>query len=243
MQISHHPFLFGIIVLCAIVSAVSAAEVVVESDQLVVKGFDDNIGLGAFSVVLGYDPAKTTVTEVTFVDPFTGATNIQQEEKTVRISGFTVQAQLTGDIPVARIVYEGEGLFDVYVSTFVNARGDTVATANPAYEGEAPISPGTPATTVSTVAPTTGAPTPTATQQPVTPQATGTALTGSVDTPALPQQQQTGAPTPQGTTEPVMTETGSSGTPAQTPAAGSLLPPALAIFGFAIVLFALKRNP
>ena len=58
MQILHHPFLFGIIVLCAMVSAVSAAEVVVESDQLVVKGFDDSIGLGAFSVVLGYDPAN-----------------------------------------------------------------------------------------------------------------------------------------------------------------------------------------
>lgn len=243
MQISHHPFLFGIIVLCTIVSAASAAEVVIESDQLVVKGFDDSIGLGAFSVVLGYDPAKTTVAEVTFIEPFIGATNIQPDEKTVRISGFTVESALTGDVPVARVIYEGEGLFDVYVNTCVNARGDSVAVANPAYDGESPVSPGTPATTAPTVAPTTGTPTTTATQQPVTPQATGTARTGSVDTPALPQQQQTGIPALQGTTEPVVTQTGSSETPAQTPAARSPLPPALGIFAFAIVLFTLKRNP
>lgn len=242
MQISHHPFLFGIIVLCAMVSAVSAAEVVIESDQLVVKGFDDSIGLGAFSIVLGYDPAKTTVTEVTFIEPFTGATNIQPDEKTVRVSGFTVETELTGDIPVARVVYEGEGRFDVYVNTCVNARGDSIAVANPAYEGEAPISPGTPATTVPTVAPTTGAPTPTAAQQPVTPQATGTVSAQSVGTPALPQQQ-TGAPDTPASVEPAGAQATSTETPEQTPATRSPLPPALGIFAFAIVLFALKRNP
>lgn len=242
MQISHHPFLFGIIVLCAMVSVVSAAEVVVESDQLIVKGLDDSIGLGAFSIVLGYDPARTTVTEVTFIEPFTGATNIQPDEKTVRISGFTVESGLTGDIPVARIVYEGEGLFDVYVNTLVNVQGDAVETSNSAYGGEAPVSPGTQQTTVPTVAPTTGALTPAATLQPETPQATGTVLAGSANTPALPQQQQTGVPETPAGVEPTVTETGSSGAPAQTPAAGSILPPALAIFGFAIVLFGLKRN-
>ncbi len=243
MQISHHPFLFGIIVLCAMVSAVSAAEVVVESDQLVVKGFDDSIGLGAFSIVLGYDPAKTTVTEIAFIEPFTGATNIQPDEKTARVSGFTVETGLTGDIPVARVVYEGEGQFDVYVNTCVNVRGDSVAVANPAYDGGSPVSPGTPATTAPTVAPTTGAPTPTTTQQPVTPQATGTALTGGVDTPALPQHQQTGALAPQGTTEPAETRAEVPGTLEQIPAARSPLPPALGIFAFAIVLFVLRRNP
>jgi hypothetical protein len=242
MQISHYPFLFGIIVLCAMVSVVSAAEVVVESDQLIVKGLDDSIGLGAFSIVLGYDPARTTVTEVTFIEPFTGATNIQPDEKTVRISGFTVESGLTGDIPVARIVYEGEGLFDVYVNTLVNVQGDAVETSNSAYGGEAPVSPGTQQTTVPTVAPTTGALTPAATLQPETPQATGTVLAGSANTPALPQQQQTGVPETPAGVEPTVTETGSTGTPAQTTAARSPLPPALAIFGFAIVLFGLKRN-
>lgn len=243
MQISHHPFLFGIIVLCAMVSAVSAAEVVIESDQLVVKGFDDSIGLGAFSIVLGYDPAKTTVTEITFIEPFTGATNIQPDVKTARVSGFTVETELTGDIPVARVVYEGEGLFDVYVNTFVNARGDSVAVANPAYGGEPQVPAGTQPTTVPTAEPTTGAPTTTATQQPVAPQATGTALTGSVDTPALPRQQQTGTPAPQSSIDPVETLAEVPGTLEQTPSTKSPLPPALGIFAFAIALFILWRNP
>nr|WP_303716136.1 hypothetical protein [Methanoculleus marisnigri] len=247
MQISHHPFLFGIIVLCAMVSAVSAAEVVIESDQLVVKGFDDSIGLGAFSIVLGYDPARTTVTEVTFTEPFTGATNIQPDEKTVRISGFTVESGLTGDIPVARIVYEGEGLFDVYVNTLVNVQGDAVETSNSAYGGEAPVSPGTQQTTVPTAESTgtaqaSGGTSAGASQQ-STPQATGTVQAGSTDTPAPTQQQPTGSSGIPESIEPTVAQAGSSGTPAQTPAAGSLLPPALAIFGFVFILFALKRNP
>ena len=242
MQILHHPFLFGIIVLCAMVSAVSAAEVVVESDQLVVKGFDDSIGLGAFSVVLGYDPAKITVTECTFVEPFTGATNIQPDERTVRVSGFTVQSQVMGDIPVARIAYEGEGLFNVYVNTLVNARGDTVATTNPTYNKETPSTPGTQPTTLPAVEPTVSAQTPAATPQPTNPRATGTVSVGSMDTPALPQPQQTGAHETMDGAEPVAAETGSNGTHAPTPATRSPLSPALGIFAFAIVLSALKRD-
>jgi len=224
------------------VSTVSATGVVVESDQLIVRNFDDSIGLGAFSVVLGYDPAKTTVTEVTFIEPFIGAANIQPDEKTVRVSGFTVDSGLTGDIPVARVVYEGEGLFDVYVNTFVNARGDIVATANPTYGGETPVSSGTQPTTVPTVVPTASIPAPTATSQPVTPLATGTVSMGSMATPAL-SQQQTGAVETQGSIEPAVTPAGSPETPEQTPATRSPLPPALGIFAFAIVLFALKRDP
>ncbi len=243
MQISHHPFLLGIIALCAMVSAASATEVVVESDQLIVKGFDDSIGLGAFSVVIWYDPAKTTVTEVAFIDPFVGATNVQPDEKTVRVSGFTVESQLAGDIPLARLVYEGEGRFDVYVNTFVNARGDTIATTNSAYDKETPVSPGTQPTTPPAVEPTVGAQTPAVTPQPTSPPATGTVSPGSADTPALPQQQQTGASETTGSAEPITTEAGSNGTPVQTPTTRSPLPPALGIFAFAIVLFALRRHP
>jgi len=246
MQILHHPFLFGIIFLCAIVTAVSAAEVVVESDQLIVKGFEDSIGLGAFSVVLGYDPAKTTVTECTFIEPFAGATNIQPDEKTVRISGFTVQSQVMRDIPVARIVYEGEGLFDVYVNTLVNARGDTIATTNPAYNRDTPASPGTQPTAGPTTLPTGSAQTSIATQIPTTTQQQSplpgtSSAPADVGTPAS-VQQQTGAPETPGSVEPVVAEAGSSGTPVQTHAAKSPLSPAIGIFAFAIVLFALKRN-
>ena len=238
MQVPYHIFLFGTVVLCAMVPTLRAAEVAVESDQLVVKGFDDSIGLGAFSIVLGYDPAKTTVTEVAFIEPFNGATNIQPDKKTVRVSGFTVQPQLTGYIPVARIVYEGEDLFDVYVKTFVNAQGDTVATANPTYGEETSASPGT----KPTAQPTGTAWAPPATSQPDTPQTTGTVPAGSVDTPAQPQRQQIETPESLGDTKPAVMEAGSSGSPTKTPAARSPMPPALGIFAFAITLFVLRRE-
>lgn len=242
MQTLHHPFIFGIIVLCAMVSVVNGAEVVVESDQLIVKGFDDSIGLGAFSVVLGYDPAKITVTECTFVEPFTGATNIQPDERTVRISGFTVQSQVMGDIPVARIAHEGEGLFNVYVNTLVNARGDTVATTNPVYDKETPPSPGTQPTITPVAEPTVSAQTPADTPQSASPRVTESVAVGNIDTPALPQPQQTGAHETMGGAEPVATEAGSNGTHASTQKARSPLSPALGIFAFAIVLLASKRG-
>lgn len=246
MQILYHPFLLGIIVLCTMISTVSAAEVVVESNQLIVKGFDDSIGFGAFSVVLGYDPAKTTVTECTVIEPFTGATNIQPDEKTVRISGFTVESELTGDIPIARIAYEGEGLFDVYVNTLVNVQGDAVETSNPAYGGEASVSPGTQQTTVPTAESTgtaqaSGGTSAGALQQSA-PQATGTVQAGSTDTPAPTQQQPTGSPVTLESVEPTAAQTGSTGTPAQTTVTRSPLPLALGIFAFAIVLFILRRH-
>ncbi len=248
MQVPYYSTLFfGIIVLCAMVPTLSAAEIVVESDQLIVKDFEDSIGLGAFSIVLGYDPAKTTVTEVTFIEPFAGATNIQTDKKTVRISGFTVQPQLTGDIPIAQVVYEGEGLFDVYVNTFVNAQGDPVATVHSAYSERIPDLPGTqPPGTQPTAQPTDSIQTSVTTQRPTTPPTTRTVPVDSEDTLAsedtLTPSQQTETPKTPGDVEHVASQTDSSGIPTQTAATKSPLTPAFSIFAIVIALFSLKRN-
>ena len=234
----------GIATLCAMTSAAGAAEVLVESDQLVVKGFDDSIGLGALSVVIGYDPAKTTVTEVTFIEPFAGATNIQPDEKTIRVSGFTVQPQLTGDIPIARMVYEGEGRFDVYVDTLVNSKGDSISTVNPTYEQGPPASSSTKPTTDSTTEPTGGSQTvaTVTASQTINPQTTEMITEKNGNTPIPSPHQQTGDSESPSGVEPTPTGAKDSGAPVQTQAAKSPMLPILVVLAFAIALISLRRR-
>jgi hypothetical protein len=236
--------ILGIAIFCAMIPAVSATEILVESNQLVVKEFDDSIGLGAFSVVISYDPAKTTVTDVVFIEPFTGATNIQPDEKTIRVSGFTVRPQLTGNIPIARMVYEGEERFTVYVDTFVNSRGDDVSTINSAYDEEPPTSPSAKPTTGSITESTDDPQTVTTVTTPRTssPQATGTILQGSEDTPPASTHQQTGDSGLSDGVEPTLTDAKGMGEPAQTQAAKSPMPPILGILAFLVVLTCLRRS-
>ncbi len=244
MRDTHIHILFGIAMLCTMASAVTAVEIAIESDQLVVKDFDDSIGLGAFSVVIGYDPAKTSVTEVTFIEPFTGATNVQQVEKRIRVSGFTVQPQLTGDIPVARMVYEGEGRFDVYVDTLVNSKGDSVSTVNPTYDQGFPASPNTKPTTDATTEPTGGSRTvaTVTASQTVSPQATEMITERDEDTPNPSPDQQIGDSGSPGGVELTLTGAEDPGTPVQTPAAQSPLPSILIVLAFAIALISLRRR-
>ncbi len=242
MRETYIHFLFGIIMLCTIVSAVTAVEVAIESNQLLVKDFDDNIGLGAFSVVISYDPTKTSVTEVTFIEPFTGATNIQQTEKTIRVSGFTVQPQLVGDIPIARMVYEGEEWFDVYVDTLVNSKGDNVLVINPTYNQGS--SANAKSTTDSTTVPTDDSwtvATVTASQT-ISPQATDMFTEESEDTPNSSPHQHIGDS--ESPSDVNLTPTGAEdlGTPMQTPVAKSPLPSALEILALAIALTSLRRR-
>ena len=107
---------------------------------------------------------------------------------------FTVQSQLTGNIPIARIVYEGEEQFDVYVDTLVNSKGDDISPINPAYDKErSPVSSSTKPNTDSTQEPTGVTQTvATATaSQTLSPQATGTIPLSSGDTPTASVHQNT----------------------------------------------------
>jgi len=244
MRETHIHIIFGIAVLCAMASGVTAVEIAIESDQLVVKDFDDSIGLGAFSVVIGYDPAKTTVTEVTFIEPFAGATNIQPDEKTIRVSGFTVQPQLTGDIPIARMVYEGEGRFDVYVDTLVNSKGDAVLAVNPAYDEGSTASPSTkPAagSTTESIGGSQTAPSVT-TSQTISPRVTETITQSNEDAQPSSLHQQTGDSESPSGVEPTPTGAKDSGAPVQTQAAKSPMLPILVVLAFAIALISLRRR-
>lgn len=243
MQKTYIYFLFSIAILCAMVSGVTAVEVIIESDLLVVKDFDDSIGLGAFSVVISYDPTKTTVTEATFTEPFTGATNIQPDEKTIRISGFTVQPQLTGDIPIAQMVYEGERRFDIYVDTLVNSKGDSVSIVNPTYNKGSPASPSTKPTADSTTG-QTGSSLTVATvtaSQTVTPRATEviTERNEGTSTPS-PHQQAEDTELPSDV-ESAQTNTKDPGALEQTPAVTSPLSFILVVLAFMIALISLRR--
>jgi len=235
----------GVVVLCSMVTAVDATEVLVESNQLVVKDFDDSIGLGAFSVVIGYDPTKTTVTEVTFIEPFTGATNIQPNEKTIRVSGFTVQPQLTGDIPIARLGYEGEERFDVYVDTFVNFRGDSISIVNPAYDQGSPGSTTTTKPTLgSTTQPSGGyqTATPVTASQTIRLGLTETITQGSEETPITSTPRQLGDSDMPSNVECESTVADNPGTPTGATSAKSPLPPILAVLAFVVVLFSLRKR-
>lgn len=226
------------------VSGVTAVEVIIESDQLVVKDFDDSIGLGAFSVVISYDPTKTTVTEVTFTEPFTGATNIQPDEKTIRISGFTVQSQLTGDIPIAQMVYEGERRFGIYVNTLVNSKGDSVSLVNPTYNQGSPASPSTKPTANSATG-TTGDSLTVATitaSQTVNPRATEAITERNEGTSTPSPYRQVGGTASPSDVKSAPTNTKDPGASEQTPVVKSPLSLSLVVLAFMITLISLRRR-
>ncbi|EHQ34341.1 hypothetical protein [Methanoplanus limicola] len=124
------PF-FALLLVSVIVSGTGAADVVLEDDMLVVKGVQDSIGLGAFSVVLEYGNS-VEIQSVKGESGFLVASNIKDEELITLIAGISGDG-LTGDIPVAAINKTGSGDIEVYVRELANVKGDPIPYTNPVY--------------------------------------------------------------------------------------------------------------
>jgi activator of HSP90 ATPase len=151
---------------------------------------------------------------------------------------------LTGNIPIARIVYEGEEQFDVYVDTLVNSKGDDISPINPAYDKErSPVSSSTKPNTDSTQEPTGVTQTvATATaSQTLSPQATGTIPLSSGDTPTASVHQNTDDFSSSDSFESAPVDTVGPGTSVQTQATKSPLIPILVVLAFAVALVGLRK--
>ncbi|MDE4909014.1 hypothetical protein L0665_10380 [Methanogenium marinum] len=119
-----------------LVSNVGAADVALENNTLLVKGVDDSIGLGAFSVVLTYS-GNLSVQSVEGESGFMVASNIQNTKYETFIAGISGEG-LTGDIPVASVSTTGSGVIEVSVRELVNVKGDPISFTNEEFIGVVP---------------------------------------------------------------------------------------------------------
>lgn len=119
-----------------LVTAAGAADVVLENNILVVKGVDDSIGLGAFSVVLTYT-GNVSIQSVDGESGFMVASNILNEESQTFIAGISTVGK-TGDIPVASITSTGSGAIEVSVRELANVKGDPISYTNEEFTGSVP---------------------------------------------------------------------------------------------------------
>lgn len=119
------------------VTTCHAAEVVLLDDQLLVKGVDDEAGLGVFDIVLCYVP-DVAVNSVEVLPPFMGVYNIQNSEGITIVTGVQVSKILKGDVPVARIDYEKEQKIQIYVRELASTQGKGISCDTPEYTGNVP---------------------------------------------------------------------------------------------------------
>ncbi|WFN34711.1 hypothetical protein L1S32_00895 [Methanogenium sp. S4BF] len=126
-------------VLLFLVTSAGAADIVLEDDTLIVKGVDDSIGLGAFSVVLTY-AGNVSIQSVDGAPGFMVASNILNDEFQTFIAGIATEGQ-TGDIPVASVRTTGAGDIVVYVRELANVKGDPISYTNEEFTGAVPTPP------------------------------------------------------------------------------------------------------
>lgn len=110
-------FLVGML----LVSPGLAVDVVMIDDTLVVQDVQESLGLGGFHIILRHSDSLA-VNDVEGIAPFIVSPNIQPGY--VDLAGIQASELLTGDIPVARVVYSGNGSFTIEVSELINSAGD-----------------------------------------------------------------------------------------------------------------------
>ncbi len=195
-----------LIVLLCLVTVAGAADVVLENNSLVVKGVDDSIGLGAFSVVLAYT-GNVSVLSVEGEPGFMVASNILNQDFQTFIAGIATEGR-TGDIPVASVRTTGTGDINVYVRELANVKGDPISYTNEVFTGTVPTPvPGNEVTVPEiTVSQTHGVPSATPVSTATPPEVTLTSTEAPVDT--IVQSTTSATPAPVGDTDsPVVTET------------------------------------
>lgn len=116
----------------------AAAEVRLDSTQLVVAGVEDSIGLGAFTVVLEYG-SDVSVTSVSGLSGFMIDRNIRNDKQMTVIGGINGEIPgPTGDVAVADVQTEGNGSVSISVIDLANANGDPISYSNPTFTGTIP---------------------------------------------------------------------------------------------------------
>jgi len=154
MKTSFFSVMTVILLSALVVVSTGATEVVLRDGVLVAEGLNEEHGLGAFSIVLVYG-SDVSFAMGEWVQPYSGAINIQNRDGVTRIGGLTTStgAQI-GDVSLIRLKVNGSGTATIYVDEFCNAMGDPIEIVNRPYGVDAPgPAPGevTPAPVVTTV--------------------------------------------------------------------------------------------
>lgn len=138
MKTSFFSVMTVILLSALIVVSAGATEVVLRDGVLVAEGLNEEHGLGAFSIILVYGPdASFEMGE--WVQPYSGAINIQNKDGITRIGGLTTstRAQI-GDVSLIRLIVNGSGTATIYVDEFCNVMGDPIEVVNRPYDADAP---------------------------------------------------------------------------------------------------------
>ncbi|MDD4497563.1 MAG: hypothetical protein PHV51_05355, partial [Methanosarcinaceae archaeon] len=119
------------------ITTCSAVDVVLLDDQLLIKGVDDEAGLGVFDIVLCYG-SDTIVNSVEVLSPFIGAYNIQNPEGKTIVAGVQISDALKGDVPVAKLEYKNGDDIQIFVKELANVKGKSILYNTPEYKGSMP---------------------------------------------------------------------------------------------------------
>ncbi|QYZ79576.1 hypothetical protein E2N92_09105 [Methanofollis formosanus] len=139
-------FLFSVLV-----SSASAAEVVLDGNEIVIRGVDDSVGLGGFSIVLSYG-SDVSISSVTGLSGFL----VVNDTGMRKISGIYGGTEIkTGDIPVAKVSRSEAGVVTISVRELINREGDAIPFSNPVWGGDDVTSPTPSRTEVTTPEQTT----------------------------------------------------------------------------------------
>jgi len=154
MKTSFFSVMTVILLSALVVVSTGATEVVLRDGVLVAEGLNDEYGLGAFNIVLVYGP-DVSFEMREWVQPYSGAINIQNQDGITRIGGLTTSSEAQiGDVSLIRLGVNGSGTVAIYVNEFYSTMGDRIETVNRPYGVDAPGSvPGevTPAPIVTAV--------------------------------------------------------------------------------------------
>lgn len=110
-------FLVGML----LVSPAFGIDVVLVNDTLVVKDVQES--LGGFHIILRHSDS-VTVNSVEGVSPFYVDANIQPGY--VNMAGIQASEILSGDVPVARVAYSGNGSFTIEIIDLVNSEAESL---------------------------------------------------------------------------------------------------------------------
>jgi hypothetical protein len=101
--------------------------IILQNNTLIARNINVEGGLGAFSIVITYNPNTTTIFNVSSVPPFTVVSNINNTAGISYISGFHGQIPgPTGDVRLAILQIEGSDNLSISVEELIDTSGKDI---------------------------------------------------------------------------------------------------------------------